>query len=60
MRFPWISLLPLLHALAVVVLFSALALIKKHAGLGGILALVAFLCTLATGVAFVILFRGGM
>ncbi len=59
MQFPWLPLLPLLHVLALFVLVGAVMHMKKNAALGGVLALVAFLCAAATAVFFVILFRTG-
>jgi hypothetical protein len=58
MQFPWIAFLPLLHGLALLTLIMALAYIKKNAALGGVLALIAFLCAATTAFFFVILWRG--
>ena len=59
MQFPWLPILPLLHILSLVVLVSSIVYMKKHAALGGALALIAAVCAVTTAIVFVVLFRGG-
>ena len=60
MDFPWMPLLPLLHVLALMGLVASLFYMKKHHAVGGLLALLALLCVLATASFFMILFRSGL
>jgi len=59
MQFPILALLPLLHILAIVVfLIGAVANMKKNPALGGVLALMAAFCAMATVMFFMTLLRG--
>lgn len=59
MHFPWLAILPILHALALAGLVAAVLYMKKHTALGGVLALLALLSAAATASLFLVLMRGG-
>ena len=60
MQFPWLSILPILHVMALMGLVASLVYMKKHTLLGGLLSFLALVGVLATASFFLFLFRAGI